>query len=125
MQSGREGLRRPVFLIPLSPPLEKGDSNFPPLENGTSNFPPLEKGTSNFLPLEKGEGREEAERQGGFKEEAFSVSERMKARSFLEELNAARAAREGIPESLLEKKRLLEARMRRLRNQTQPVKSGR
>jgi hypothetical protein len=49
--------------------------------------------------------------QGG-EMEAFFVSERMKARSFLDEMGAARFTREGAPAELLEQKRLLEARMK-------------
>jgi hypothetical protein len=45
-------------------------------------------------------------------DEAFSVAERMKARSFLDEMGAARFTREGAPPELMEQKRLLEARMK-------------
>jgi tetratricopeptide (TPR) repeat protein len=44
--------------------------------------------------------------------EAFDVAEKMRARSFLDEIGTARFAREGVPPELMEKKRLLEARMK-------------
>ena len=47
--------------------------------------------------------------------EAFAVAERMKARSFLDELGAAKFSRAGVSEELLQEKRLLEARIKWLR----------
>jgi tetratricopeptide (TPR) repeat protein len=47
--------------------------------------------------------------------ESFSVSERMKARSFLDEMASAKFLRGGVAPELMEKKRLLEARMKWLR----------
>jgi tetratricopeptide (TPR) repeat protein len=47
--------------------------------------------------------------------EAFAVSERMKARSFLDEMGAARFMRGGVPPGLMERRRLLEARMKWLK----------
>jgi tetratricopeptide (TPR) repeat protein len=51
-------------------------------------------------------------------DEAFSVAERMRARSFLDEMGAARFLREGAPPELMEQKRLLEARMKWLAEKT-------
>jgi tetratricopeptide (TPR) repeat protein len=51
--------------------------------------------------------------------EAFETAERMKARSFLDELGAAKYARAGVPENLIKEKRMLEARLKWLRNRSE------
>jgi hypothetical protein len=50
--------------------------------------------------------------------EAFSVSERMKARSFLDEIGKAKSMRGGVPAELLARRAELEARMKWLREKS-------
>jgi tetratricopeptide (TPR) repeat protein len=59
-------------------------------------------------------------RETGDSAEAFSISERMKARSFLDEMASSKFLRGGAPVELLQRRRTLEARMRWLEETQAP-----
>jgi hypothetical protein len=83
--------------------------------NRTQGKAPPHRGLASVLSLSPSDIERHGTHIAKVHYEAFSIAERMKARSFLDELGAAKFARAGVSGGLLEQKRMLEARMKWLK----------